>query len=100
MTKTTKQAPPRGAAVADLSGIEQRLERIEVVLASLKLLRAEKYFYSTGEVAKRLGLSKWYVRRLCSLGQIKAEKHPESGRLLISATALERIETRRDPLKR
>jgi len=85
--------------VADLESIERRLERIEDVLASLKLPRKEKYFYSTGEAAKRLGLSKWYVRRLCSLGEIAAEKHPESGRFLIPAKELERIETRRDALK-
>lgn len=86
--------------MADLESIELRLERIEGVLASLKLPKSEKYFYSTGEVAARLGLSKWYVRRLCSIGEIRAEKHPESGRFLISAKELERIESRRDALKR
>ena len=85
--------------MADMASIEQRLERIEGILASLKLPKREKYFYSTGEVAGRLGLSKWYVRRLCSVGEIKAEKHPESGRFLIPAKELERIETRRDAIK-
>ena len=85
--------------MVDLESIEQRLERIEEVLSSLKLPKKEKYYYSTGEVASRLGLSKWYVRRLCSLGDIEAEKHPESGRFLISKKELERIETRRDALK-
>lgn len=86
--------------MTELADLEQRLERIEDILSSLKLPRREKYFYSTGEVARRLSLSKWYVRRLCSLGEIKAEKHPESGRFLIPAKELERIETRRDALKR
>ena len=86
--------------MTELVDLEQRLERIEDILSSLKLPKREKYFYSTSEVARRLSLSKWYVRRLCSLGEIKAEKHPESGRFLISAKELERIETRRDALKR
>ncbi len=85
--------------MVDLESIEQRLERIENVLSSLKLPKKEKYYYSTGEVAKRLNLSTWYVRRLCSLGEIKADKHPENGRFLIPAKELERIETRRDALK-
>lgn len=86
--------------MADLQRIEQRLERIENVLASLKLPQREKYFYSTSEVAHRLGLSKWYVRRQCALGEIEAEKHPENGRFLIPKQELERIESRRDALKR
>lgn len=85
--------------MGDLSSIEERLERIEQVLSSLKLPKKEKYFYTTSEVAGRLGLSRWYVRRLCSLGEIKAEKQPENGRFLVSAKELERLESRRDVLK-
>ena len=85
--------------MADFASLERRLERIENVLSELKLPKKEKYFYSTGEVAKRLGLSKWYVRRQCALGEIKAEKHPESGRFLVPAKELERIASRRDALK-
>ncbi|MCS7466286.1 helix-turn-helix domain-containing protein [Stieleria sp. ICT_E10.1] len=81
-----------------LDKIEQRLDRIENLLESLQTPEREKYFYSTNEVAERLDLSKWYVRRLCSTGEILAEKHPESGRFLISADELERIESRRDAL--
>lgn len=81
-----------------LQNIEERLARIEDVLMSLKLPEKEKYFYSTAEAAERLGLSKWYVRRQCSMGEILAEKHPESGRFLISADELQRIESRRDAL--
>lgn len=78
--------------------LTQRLDRIENLLESLQMPEREKHFYSTNEVAERLGLSKWYVRRLCSTGEILAEKHPESGRFLISAEELERIESRRDAL--
>ena len=85
--------------MTELQNIEERLARIEDVLQSLKLPQREKHFYSTGEVAGRLGLSKWYVRRLCSLGEIKAEKHPENGRFLVPAKELKRIESRRDVLK-
>lgn len=84
--------------MANLDNIEQRLERIEDLLQSLQVPTKEKFFYTTNEAAERLGKSTWYVRRLCSLGEIVAEKHPESGRFLISADELHRIETRRDAL--
>ncbi|WP_013630078.1 helix-turn-helix domain-containing protein [Rubinisphaera brasiliensis] len=85
--------------MTELQNIEERLARIEDVLQSLQLPKKEKYFYSTAEVAERLGLSQWYVRRLCALGEIKAEKHPENGRFLIPAKEVQRIESRRDALK-
>ena len=84
--------------MANLDNIEQRLERIEDLLQSLQTPTTEKFFYTTNEAAERLGKSTWYIRRLCSLGEIVAEKHPESGRFLISADELVRIETRRDAL--
>lgn len=75
--------------------INERLERIENLLDGLKMPQREKHFYTTGEVAERLELSSWYVRRLCAKGEIMAEKHPESGRFLVSADELKRVETRR-----
>ena len=84
--------------MADLGNIEQRLERIEDLLQSLQTPKQQKYYYTTNEAAERLGKSTWYIRRLCSLGEILAEKHPESGRFLISADEIDRIETRRDAL--
>lgn len=78
--------------------ISQRLERIENLLESLEMPKREKHFYTTREAAERLSLSNWYVRRLCATGEILAEKHPESGRFLISADEMERIETRRGAL--
>ncbi len=84
--------------MVELEDIAARLERIEGLLESLQMPQKEKYFYSTGEAAERLGLSAWYVRRRCALGEILAEKHPESGKFLISADEIERIETRRDAL--
>lgn len=82
----------------EMNNIEQlnhRLERIENLLESLQAPKREKFFYSTNEIAERLGLSSWYVRQLCSNGKILADKHPESGRYLVSADELERVETRR-----
>lgn len=84
--------------MADLEEVNARLERIEGMLGELQAPKREKFFYSTAEAAERLGLSPWYTRRLCAKGEILAEKHPESGRFLISAEELERVETRRDAL--
>jgi len=78
--------------------ILQRLDKIEDLLESLQMPRVDRDFYSTNEVAEKLGLSKWYVRRQCATGEILAEKHPESGRFLVSADELERLQTRRDIL--
>ncbi len=78
--------------------LAQRLERIENLLQSLHSPKVVRRFYSTTEAADRLRLSKWYVRRLCATGEILAEKQPESGRFLISADEIERLETRRDAL--
>jgi len=97
MRKETQQRA--GGRIEELQDIREQLNRIEDVLQQLQLPKREKYFYSTGEVAARLGLSKWHVRRLCSLGEIEAEKHPENGRFLVSAKELQRIESRRDALK-
>ncbi len=59
--------------------LAQRLERIEQLLLTLMSPPVNRDFYSTSEAANRLGLSPWYVRRLCATGEILAEKHPESG---------------------
>ncbi len=94
----TKEANEGIQSHAELANINERLGRIEEVLTLLQMPKREKHFYSTSEAAEQLGKSTWYIRRLCSLGEILAEKHPESGRFLISADELERVETRRDAL--
>ncbi len=76
----------------------QRLGKIESLLEALQTPKKEKHFYTTKEAAERLDLSNWYVRKLCADGVILAEKHPESGRFLISADEINRIETRRGAL--
>lgn len=80
---------------SDTSLLDQILERLARIEDALQPL-PKKHYYSTGEAAKCLKLSKWYVRRLCSLGEIKAKKHPENGRFLIPATELDRVFSRRD----
>ena len=76
--------------------LNERLQRIENLLEGLSAPKQiEKHFYSTAETAERLNLSAWYVRRMCATGKILAEKHPETGRFLISADEVDRIETRR-----
>ncbi|GEM_PF-2115101 len=89
----------RAEAVDELFEIRERLVRIEDALRTIAAPPPKRHFYSTSEVAERLQLSKWYVRRLCALGEIKAEKHPENGRFLIPEKELARIESRRDVLK-
>lgn len=83
----------------ELVEIRERLVRIEDVLRTIAAPPPTRHFHSTSEVAERLKLSKWYVRRLCALGEIKAEKHPENGRFMIPEKELARIESRRDVLK-
>lgn len=87
-----------GDATSRIEEVCQRLGKIESLLEALQAPKREKHFYTTKEAAERLDLSNWYVRKLCADGVILAEKHPESGRFLISADEMNRIETRRDAL--
>ena len=84
----------------ELTEIRARLIRIEDVLRTIAAPPPKRHFYSTSEAAERLKLSKWYIRRLCALGEIKAKKQPENGRFLIPEKELARIESRQDVLKR
>ena len=84
--------------MADLEEIAARLDKIEDLLQSLQMPKAEKHFYTTSEAAERLNQSPWYIRRLCATGEILAEKDLDNGRFLISADEINRIETRRDAL--
>jgi len=87
-----------GTGGESLTELALRLQRIESLLEGLKMPEREKHFYTIKEAAKRLELSPWYVRKLCAEGLILAENHPQSGRFLISADELTRIESRRDAL--
>ena len=73
-----------------------RLEAIEQKLDLLLQQRVVKDWYSTSEVAERLGKAEFTVREWCRLGRIHAEKKG-SGRgqyqcWVVSQTELLRIE--------
>jgi hypothetical protein len=64
--------------------IEDRLERIESLLASLVERQTVKDFYTTEDVAKIAGRAEFTVREWCRLGRLNAGKrlsgrgrHPE-----------------------
>ena len=59
--------------------IDNRLERIEELLASLLDRATKKEFYSTSDVARILNRSEWTVREWCRLGRVWASKK-ETGR--------------------
>jgi len=54
--------------------LEQRLERIEMVLTELLEQRTIKEWYSTSEVARLVGKAEFTVREWCRLGRIHASK--------------------------
>ena len=54
--------------------IEERLERIEGMLATLVKRQTVKDWYSTDEVARLVGKAEFTVREWCRLGRIRAEK--------------------------
>lgn len=54
--------------------LEERLERIEQLLATLVEQRAAKDWYTPAEVSGILGRAEYTVREWCRLGRIRAEK--------------------------
>lgn len=59
--------------------IDERLERIESLLALLLQRETAKEWYSTDEFAKLTGKAEFTVREYCRLGRLRAEKR-NSGR--------------------
>jgi hypothetical protein len=62
-----------------MTTIEERLDRIEQILAVLVERQTAKDWYSTDEVARLVGKAEFTVREWCRLGRIRAEKR-RSGR--------------------
>jgi hypothetical protein len=56
--------------------VEERLERIEQLLATLVEQRTVKDWYTTAEVCRILGRTEYTVREWCRLGRVRAEKRP------------------------
>jgi transposase len=54
--------------------IEERLDKIEELLAALLQKESAKDWYSTAEVARILGRSEFTVREWARLGRVRAEK--------------------------
>jgi hypothetical protein len=63
----------------DLSGVLERLCRIEQVLAILVERQTVKDWYTTDEFAKLVSKAEFTVREWCRNGRVKAEKR-RSGR--------------------
>lgn len=59
--------------------MEERLDKIESMLAVLVERQTFKDYYSTDEFAKLVNRSEFTVREYCRLGRLKAEKR-SSGR--------------------
>jgi len=59
--------------------VEERLERIEAMLAVLVERQTVREWYTTEQVAQLVGKSEFTVREWCRLGRIHAEKR-RSGR--------------------
>lgn len=81
---------------SNLASFVERLDRIEQLLIELTISKQSKEYYSTAEVAKRLGRAEFTVREWCRNGRIWAEKR-QSGRgvakeWMISHQELERIQ--------
>jgi len=56
------------------AGVEQRLDRIEILLERLLSRQASRDWYSTAELAELLGKAEFTVREWCRLGRLNAVK--------------------------
>lgn len=59
--------------------LDERLEKIEAMLVALVEGQQMREWYTTEQVAQRLGKSEFTVREYCRLGRLRAEKRA-SGR--------------------
>jgi hypothetical protein len=76
--RSTFARPAEEVRPRDLT-IEDRLDRIESLLAALVERQAVKDWYTTEEIARLVGKAEFTVREWCRLGRIHAEKR-QSGR--------------------
>lgn len=75
--------------------VEERLERIEQMLATLVRQQTIKEWYTTAEVGGLLGRAEYTVREWCRQGRIRAKKKPcgrgKGGEWLVSHEELTRL---------
>jgi hypothetical protein len=75
--------------------VEERLERIERMLATLVERETVKEWYSTAEVGRLLGRAEYTVREWCRQERIRAKKKPcgrgKGGEWLVSHEELLRL---------
>jgi transposase len=75
--------------------IDDRLDRIESMLAALVEQKTVKDWYATAEVAKMLGRAEYTVREWCRQGRITARKKPcgrgKGGEWLVSHEEVVRL---------
>jgi hypothetical protein len=75
--------------------IEERLDRIESMLAVLVERQTVKDWYSIAEVARMLDKAEYTVREWCRQGRIRARKKPcgrgKGGEWLVSHEELTRL---------
>ena len=59
--------------------VEERLEKIEAMLAVLVERQSVREWYTTEEFARAVGKAEFTIREYCRLGRLRAEKR-QSGR--------------------
>jgi transposase len=79
----------------DATNLDERLDRIESMLAALVGREQSKDWYSAPEIAKILGRAEYTVREWCRLGRINARKKPcgrgKGGEWLVSHEEVVRL---------
>ena len=74
--------------------VEEKLERIEAMLAVLVERQAVRERYTTHEFAKSVGKAEFTIREYCRLGRLRAEKR-QSGRGAYPQWVLSHVELER-----
>jgi hypothetical protein len=75
-----------------IASLDQRLDKIEAILAQLVPGKHEKEWHTTSELAEALNKSLFTVtERYCNSGRIECEKDPESDKWRIPAREFRRL---------
>lgn len=74
--------------------IDERLEKIEAMLAVLVERQPVREWYTTREFAERVGKAEFTIREYCRLGRLRAEKR-QNGRGAHPAWVISHVELER-----